>query len=493
MTSATPRRSFRSRRNGRSHEGQTPPLVPTMSTEPAWIATLRTIVDPTQIETAPERLTQYAVDGQPPAAVVFPQTFEQVAALLQWAQRERVAVCPRGSGTKTTFGNLPSRVDLVLSTSRLNRISEYDAANFTLTGEAGVTIAQVMRQTASSQQMLPLHYPWSPATLGGIIATNAYTPKRLAYGGVRDLLLGLRVALPSGEIVHFGGKVVKNVAGYDMSKLFLGSLGAFGVILEATFKLYALPEREAALLATLPSLWQGGDAAAHLLRTQLLPSQVLLLNPAAAGQVMGPTPAQISPDGGALLVSFEGMEEAVDRQLTELSQLCRGYGAQDVQVLSGESYLRLQERLDHAMHGRVSEALLTSPHASLSSPLVLRLGTLPSHVHTVMETVAQLLSFMAQPVMVIGDCGIGVVRICTQWPATEPGDRLERLAHAIAELSSLVAGEGGYAVVEATPAELKATLDVWGSFPGTPSLLKALKAKFDPGEILNSARFIGGL
>ncbi len=339
--------------------------------------------------------------------------------------------------------------------------------------------------------MLPLHYPWSPATLGGIIATNAYTPKRLVYGGVRDLLLGLRVALPSGEIVHFGGKVVKNVAGYDMSKLFLGSLGAFGVILEATFKLYALPEREAAMLATFAALQQGADAAAHLLRTQLLPSQVLLLNPGAVSMVTGPPPAQIPPDGFVLLVSFEGMEEAVDRQLTELSQLCRERGSHDIQVLSSETHLQLQERLDAAMHGRVSEAVSPSPPASLSSPLVLRLGVLPSHVHTVMEAVARQLSFIGPPAMVLGDCGVGAVWVCAQWPATEPSAQQDRLAHAIAELSSAVAGEDGHVVVEAAPAELKATLDVWGKPPGTLSLLKALKTKFDPARILNPGRFVG--
>ena len=462
-----------------------------MISEPAWMATLRTLVDSTQIETAPARLTQYAVDGQPPAAAVFPQTFDQVAALLQWAQHERIGVFPRGSGTKSGLGNVPRRVALVLSTSRLNRVSEYDAANFTLTGEAGVTLAQVTHQTGGSQQMLPLHYPWSPATLGGIIATNAYTPKRLVYGGVRDLLLGLRVALPSGEIVHFGGKVVKNVAGYDMSKLFLGSLGAFGVILEATFKLYALPEREAAMLATFAALQQGADAAAHLLRTQLLPSQVLLLNPGAVSMVTGPPPAQIPPDGFVLLVSFEGMEEAVDRQLTELSQLCRERGSHDIQVLSSETHVQLQERLDAAMHGRVSEAVSPSPPASLSSPLVLRLGVLPSHVHTVMEAVARQLSFIGPPAMVLGDCGVGAMWVCAQWPATGPSAQQDRLAHAIAELSSAVAGEDGHVVVEAAPAELKATLDVWGKPRGTLSLLKALKTKFDPARILNPGRFVG--
>src|SRR5262249_26296696 len=142
------------------------------------------------------------------------------------------------------------------------RISEYDAANFILTAEAGVPFSHVARLVAVHMQTLPLQYPFSRATLGGIIATNADNPKRLLYGGVRDLLLGMRIALPSGEIAHFGGKVVKNVAGYDMCKLFLGSFGALGVILEATFKLYAIPERDETLLAVFSSLPQAATAVA---------------------------------------------------------------------------------------------------------------------------------------------------------------------------------------------------------------------------------------
>ena len=182
-------------------------------------------------------------------------------------------------------GDVPRRLDVVLSMRRLAQTSEYDVANFTITAGAGMTFAQLTQLTAAHMQMLPLQYPFSTATLGGLIAANAYTPKRLRYGGVRDLLLGLRIALPSGEIAHFGGKVVKNVAGYDMCKLFLGSLGTLGIIVEATFRLYAVPERDETLLAGLPSLASGAAAVAQLMATQLLPSQILLLNPIATQAV----------------------------------------------------------------------------------------------------------------------------------------------------------------------------------------------------------------
>ncbi len=485
-----------------------------MTDRPPWLASLPLLLDSAQIDTDSDRLRAYTVDGRAPAAVVYPQTFDQVAALLQWAQEEQLAVLPRGHGTKVAFGNPPTRANLVLSTSRLDRITEYDAANLTFTGEAGVAIAQVSGVSAGHLQTLPLQYAFSRATLGGVIATNAYNPKRLAYGGVRDLLLGVRVALPSGEIAHFGGKVVKNVAGYDMCKLFLGALGAFGVILEATFKLYAAPERDETLLAAFPTLQGGADAATHLLGTQLLPSQVLLLNSAAAEQIVAQLPADIPAKGPVLLVNFEGMDETLERQLTEMSQVCRAQGASVVQVLSGDPQLQLRQRIEAATQYPMGNTISPPPQpsplagegtASYSSPLrgedtgggkpalVLRLGTLPSRVPIVMEAIAQLLAPAPPQAMILGDCGVGLVRVSVRGLPLQPGEMTERLMKAVGEMSRLVAPEGGYAVVEGAPPALKETLDVWGGLPSAFGLLKALKARFDPAGILNPGRFIGRL
>jgi len=477
-----------------------------MLTRPAWFSSLRTILDPAQIDVSPQRTAACSVDGQEPAAVVYPQTHEQVAAVLRWAQGEKLGVLPRGSGTQISLGNPPRRADVILSTSRLNRIHEYDAANFTVTGEAGVTVSQATSLSAASQQTLPLRFPGSAATLGGLIATNADTPKRLRYGGVRDLLLGIRVALPGGEIVHFGGKVVKNVAGYDMGKLFLGSLGIFGVVLEATFKLYALPEREETLLAAFPTLPQAATAAAHLLGTALLPSQILLLNATAAHAVATPPLAGVPPDGTVLLVGFEGLDEAVERQLVEMSQAAREHGAAMVQIVSGDPQLRLQEGLDALSHavtteGRSSppagfalaEEPADEPAPTQESALILRLGTLSSRVPAVMDAVAQRLAPLGPQALILGDYGIGLVRVCVGGPALAQGMGQGRFTEVIGEMSRLVTETGGYLLVEAAPVDLKGTLDVWGPPPVAFGLLKALKARFDPKGILNPGRFVGGL
>jgi glycolate oxidase FAD binding subunit len=454
-----------------------------MTTPPAWLSSLETVLGADRCETQATRLREHAVDGLVPGVIVWPETVEHIAAVLQWAQHQKLAVFPRGNGTKIRLGGLAQRLDIVLSTGRLCQIHEYDTANFTLTAGAGMTFSQVAQLTATHRQMLPLQYPFSAATLGGLIAANAYSPKRLLYGGVRDLLLGLRIALPGGEVAHFGGKVVKNVAGYDMAKLFLGSLGALGVIVEATFKLYALPERDETILAAFASPGQGAAAVAELMGTQLLPSHILLLNPTAAGAIAPPGVMQVAAGEALLLVNCEGMDEAVERQLADIARLCHGHGACGVQVLSGEAQLQLQQRLAAATQGSAKDG----------QAVMLRLGTLPSRVPTVMLAVAQALRPVAPGALIIGDCGVGLVRVCLALQRPAAAAIGEPLLRALRELSGLVAADGGYAVVESAPPEVKTQLAVWGQTPSSFALLKALKHRFDPEAVLSPGRFIGGL
>jgi glycolate oxidase FAD binding subunit len=443
---------------------------------------------------------EYAVDGLIPRVVVWPETVEQVSAVLQWAQRERIAVVPRGNGSKIGLGGLPRRLDLVLSTRRLTQVSEYDVANFTITAGAGMPFAQLSQLTAAHKQLLPLQYPFSTATLGGLIAANAYSPKRLRYGGVRDLLLGLRIVLPSGEITHFGGKVVKNVAGYDMCKLFLGSLGALGIIAEATFRLYSLPERDETLLAVFPALERGAAAVVQLMATPLLPSQILLLDAPATQAVAPELSPRAAADTAILVVNCEGMEEAVERQLAEIARICQGHGADTVQVLCPETQLRFRTRLEGAMHPDAIQAsdpaVRPAPPASkdmTGQTLMLRLGTPPSRVYTIMKAASQAVKPLTSEAMIIGDCGVGLVklRLRSNGPATAAIDA--PLRGALRDLTASVVGDGGFAAVEAAPPEAKTQLEVWGPLPSSFPLLQRLKRTFDPEHILSPGRFIGGL
>src|SRR5262245_35529740 len=223
------------------------------------------------------RLTAHAIDRRQPRLVVQPETTAQAVDILALAGRERFAVVPWGQGTQMHLRQNPERYDLALSLAKLTRVVDYDVANFTLIAEAGMPLCEVYKLTTPCQQFLPLGYAGTTASLGGLLVTNTSSVKRWRYGGVRDLVLGVRVALPDGALVHFGGRVVKNVAGYDMNKLFIGSLGAFGVVLEATYRLATLPEDDRVLAVLFPTLAQATAAAAALRAAPMLPSELLLM------------------------------------------------------------------------------------------------------------------------------------------------------------------------------------------------------------------------
>jgi len=457
-----------------------------MTTLPAWLAALTAMIPASQIETASTSLQRYTVDGLTPQAIISPDSAEQVAALLHWAQQEKLAVLPCGSATKIQLGSIPSRLDVVISTSRLTQVQEYDVANFTLTAGAGVKFSHIAGLTTTHMQTLPLQYAFSAATLGGLVATQAYNPKRLLYGGVRDLLLGLRVALPSGEIAHFGGKVVKNVAGYDMAKLFLGSFGALGIIVETTWKLFALPERDESLVAVFPSLGQGASAVAQIMGTQLLPSQILLLH-ATAARTVAPDIWLETSDGSTLfIVNSEGMEEAVERQLVDIARLCQGQGAIAIHRLAGEAQAEFRYRLG-PLYLCLDRRIMSTPR------LLVRLGTVTSRVPYLMDALVQLLGPLASQTLIAGDCGTGLVKFGALWSAVEAEAADTPWLRILRELPQLVAAESGHVVIEEAPLQLKVQLDVWGPPPTSLPLLRTLKNTFDPTGILSPGRFIGNL
>lgn len=189
-----------------------------------------------------EERSLYTVDGIEPATVVLPSTVEELSQLLALANREGVKVVPYGGGTQMTLGNTPDSVDLVAGLSSMNGMIDHQPSDLTATVEAGMTLAKAQDSLAEAGQFLPLQAP-SPekATIGGILAAAHSGPMSLQYGSPRDWLIGIKVVNADGKVTKSGGRVVKNVTGYDMNKLYTGSLGTLGVIVEASFKLAPRP------------------------------------------------------------------------------------------------------------------------------------------------------------------------------------------------------------------------------------------------------------
>src|SRR6266851_90204 len=255
------------------------------------------------------------IDGIASTSRVTPASREELAEALRLADEHGQAVAPVGGGTQLDLGMPPSRLDVVIETTGLNKVVEYEPADLTVTVEAGIRFDELQKLLGEQGQFLALDPPAaSGATIGGLIATNASGPLRFAYGTARDLVIGTRVANPDGNVTHAGGRVVKNVAGYDLNKLYVGSLGTLGIIVELSFTLAPIPP------ATNTVVGQFADANAAravinaVVQSPLSPMAIELLGPRAASAVSLPE---------ALLVVFRvgGYPQAVERQVRDLSAL----------------------------------------------------------------------------------------------------------------------------------------------------------------------------
>jgi glycolate oxidase FAD binding subunit len=243
-------------------------------------------------------VNELVVDGLSPQRVEHPTSPERLAELLREADRAGEAVLPIGAGRAIGLGDPPRRIDVAIGTRGLDRIVEASPADLTLTVEAGVTLGEIADALRPLGQHLPIDPPGGPGhTVGGVLAAGLFGPLRQRYGAPRDFLIGLRVALPDGRLAASGGRVVKNVSGYDMGKLHLGALGSLGVIVTASFKVFPRPHEEVTLEHRTGEAW---DAAARVLA------------------MPGPPAAVELDSGGRVLVRLGGTRTGVARQAREL-------------------------------------------------------------------------------------------------------------------------------------------------------------------------------
>ena len=267
--------------------------------------------------------SSYGGEDFSPRWAVFPGTVEEIGEVVDYCRKESLSIIPAGNGTKMGMGGILKRGDLVLSTKRVNRVVDQDCENLTLTVESGALFSEIQKRMAGEGigYFVPLDPPFTEAsTLGGILAANSSGPKRLLYGTARDLVLGMKVVLADGKTISCGGKTVKNVSGYDMSKLFIGSLGTLGLIVEATFRLLPLPEAEETVVAAFSKGETAFEVSREILKSQLIPSSIEVLNPRMLREI----DAKSLPDGGdyILAVGIEGVKEAVQRQIKDVEEIC---------------------------------------------------------------------------------------------------------------------------------------------------------------------------
>ena len=400
-----------------------------------------------------------AIDGVQPVLVVAPGSVEELSGVLRLASEQGLAVGPRGASTHLHIGAPPERLDVIVSTRGLERILEYNPGDLVVKAGAGVPLGALQEALAESGQMLALDPPDGRATLGGIIATDASGPLRLRYGTVRDLLIGVTVVLADGTIARAGGKVVKNVAGYDLAKLFTGALGTLGVIAEATFRLHPLPDATHTVVVQVDTPGDAGRLVADLAASPLVPSAAEL----RWDQLAGP---------GQVVVVFEGIAPGVDAQAAALLEMARPHGTAYIPDAGAEQ--ALWDQLRHPAGFREGEACL-----KLSYP--------PAELEVVISAVLAEAQRRGSNVRCSAHAATGVAYV---------GIR-EQDSAALPDLvdtwRAMLTVHNGSIVVLRAPADVKPTLDVWGATGDALPLMRRLKQQFDPNRILNPGRYIGGI
>jgi len=398
-----------------------------------------------------------AVLGIVPRLVLEPASVEEAAEALRACARDRLAVAFVGGGTELELGRPPSRLDAVVRTGRLARVVEHNPSDQIAVVEAGVTVAELQRQLGAHGQRLALDPPLPErATVGGVLAANAWGPLRQRHGAGRDLVVGMTFVRADGTVAKGGGKVVKNVAGFDVPRLLVGSLGTLAMIGTVTFRLHPLPGAEATVL--LPGL----DVPAA--RAMLAAIRSSHLEPAAAAAIL---------EGGHLRlgVRFEGFGPGVTEQRQRLLAVAEHLGreAEPLEVGAASAFWARHDIIRSEGSVRFK---ITAPPAAL----------------------AELVSAGASPLAGALRGGAAVLypalgAAFASGAAADPAAVARAVEAARAALASL----GGGVVVAAAPAELRALLDPWGPPPPGVAVMRRMKDKLDPDHRLAPGRFVGGI
>jgi glycolate oxidase FAD binding subunit len=440
------------------------------------VKALESIVGPEHL-LADTDARRYAVDGVAPTAVAFPGSVDEISAVLAACSEAKAGVVPWGGGAHMGLGGVPKRVGVVLGLGRLNQMLEHEPEDMTSTVQAGMTLAGCQARLSHQGQLLGVDPPGGDrATIGGILAANASGPRRLRYGTARDLLIGLRVVHADGTVTKGGAKVVKNVTGYDMNKLYVGSLGTLGVIVEATFRLHPVSACERTWVAAFSTAASARRVVARILDSPIVPSALELLNETAAREVGRRMGVTSEVRGVVLALAIASVPEAVDAQIRAAQGMAGEAG--DHEVLEGpahEAFWAAAREFDPGDGPAV----------------VLKAGVLLDKVGEAMAYGERLAEQHGLHVAVISEAGTGVLRFYYRADDGVGGEA--RLVDVVGPLRTFAVQAKGSLVVLDAPVGVKKWVDVWGP-PGKDfALMRGLKEQFDPGYILNPGRFVGEL
>jgi len=453
---------------------------------------LADLVGPQRVITDPAQLVPYEVDAMRPSAALRPESIAQISEIVKFAVSEKLAIVATSGRTKLNIGLPPRHYDLALDMSSLRKIIAYDPGDLTLSVEAGIPLAALGHVLAEHRQFLPLAVPYhSQTTVGGAIASGVDGPLRQLYGIARDFLLGIEFVTGEGVPAKSGGRVVKNVTGYDIHKLMIGALGTLGVITRLNFKTFPLPIQSRGFVARFPSAQQACEMPSRIARSPLAPMTTEILSPGvtelfeseAASQIASdPMPANVlSPAEWAVSVGFAGNEKARNRYLSDLQRIAEECG--------GHGFL-VQEKSLAAAFARKREfvpiALAFSPAAT-----IIKINILPSKLNDAFAAAQKTAEANSLQWAALAR-GLGIIYLALL-PAASDDENRQRVLNATNAIHEACANLGGQSTIPWCPTPWKKNLKIWG--PGNLDLSQMQKIKnvFDPQGVLSPGRFVGGI
>lgn len=407
---------------------------------------------------------QGAIAAAPlPDCVAYPTSTAQLSELVSCAHQNRWRLLICGQGSKLSWGNWVQGAHLVVSTQYLNQLVDHAVGDLTITAAAGMPFSQLQETLLGTRQFLPIDpaYP-RQATLGGIIATQNTGALRQRYGGLRDLSIGLSFVRYDGQLAKAGGRVVKNVAGYDLMKLMTGAFGTLGILAELTFRTYPLQEASQTLV-------MGGSFEAiqsvlsDVRQSSLTP---VALDVLSANLIGTHFEAAAFPCG--LAVQFQSIEAGVKEQVSRLEAIAAAYPV-DMQVLS--------EHADSQLWSALTERLF--PTADRPPAAIAKIGILPTQAVPLLATLQDSLAPNSWQARIHAGSGIGTLRLAPEENTTE----------SLGQIRSHCQAWGGYLCLLEAPAPWKTALDAWALTESTQKLMKRLQDQFDPYRSFNPGRF----
>jgi glycolate oxidase FAD binding subunit len=450
---------------------------------------LESLLGASRVVAAEEELRSYAVDGLVPKAIVRPASANEIADVARFALTEKLALVPCGSRSKLEMGMPPTRYDVAVDVSTLQSIAHYDAGDLTLAVDAGMSLRQLEEFLATNKQFLPLAVPcFESSTVGGAVASGIDSALRQQYGTARDFLIGAEFVDGKGELCKSGGRVVKNVTGYDLHKLLIGSLGTLGIITRLNFWTFPLPERTGGCLASFAS---SEDALAYrnrlaasglpLTNLDLFDPEVASILVAILNRTNVGLPASLETNKWCVSVSFEGSDRVLRRIVADLEGHARGSHAAAQEVL--------ETAVDEALGGMLREAFewlrWAAPLVALFRIMLPRTGT------NDLKELAQLAAANSlRHALLVRSAGVIYLALLAE---NDDGAALDALKKSASGVFSVALNNGGHAQLLHAPADVKQYLASANPNNLNMDLEKRIKRAFDPQNIFAPGRIVGGV